>query len=150
MSLFAALAATGVAAGGTSEPKLFTGSFEQGGTISLQLHRGNEKKVRYISIDRMSGRCEDGSGAQLSFSIEGGTPVLSDRSFAVRSKDGKGGKAIVRGRFSRGFKRVKGSARIYGRIHFTDGQTRKCDSGRQKYLGKVSVGLRAGSETRNG
>jgi hypothetical protein len=134
LAVLAVLAAAGVAVAGQAAPKPYSAKFEDGGMISFQLERGNDKRVGNIYIDGMMGSCDDGESGLLRFAIDGTTPVLPDRSFAVRSKDGEGGKAIVRGKFSRRFKTAKGSARIYGKIHFTDGQTRRCDSGKQKYL----------------
>ena len=132
-TVFAALMAAGVAVAGHSELKAFSAKFEQGGSISFQLDK-REWKVRDIYIDRMHPDC-DAKNARLSYRIRGSTPVLDDRSFAVRSKDGDGGEAVVRGRFSRRFKRAEGTARVYGTF-LIGGSALECDSGKQKYVAK--------------
>ncbi len=139
LTVLAALAAACVAMAGNTEPKYFAGEFDSepgSGSISFQLDRGKKPKVHDIAIDRIYADCADGSTAGLRYTIDGNTPVLDDRSFAVRSVDGEGGKAIVRGKFSRKFKSAKGTAHVYGKFDF-NGTVRKCDSGKQSYVAKV-------------
>jgi len=108
---------------------------EPDGTIELVLDQGNKRKVHDIAITDMKANC-GGNAAELNFDIYGNTKVLDDRSFAVRSEDIQNpkAKAVVRGRFSRSFKRVKGSARLYGKFNLggADGRT-KCETGKQKF-----------------
>ena len=126
--------ATGLAAAETGSNRSYAGEFDRSGSISLELKRGADKKVQNVYIEGLMGSCDDGQSAMLRFEIDGGTRVLPDRSFAVRAKDeADGGKAIVRGQFSRRFKEVQGTARIYGSIRFKDGERRRCDSGQQEY-----------------
>jgi hypothetical protein len=137
----AALAAAGPALGGDPVSKPFSATLEldgaPGGTIEFVLDEGKKRKVHSISITAMVANCEDNRG-ELDFDIYGHTKVLDDRSFAVRSKDASGkGKAIVRGKFSRKFKRSTGSARVYGKFLFQDGWS-KCESGKQKFVATVS------------
>jgi hypothetical protein len=76
---------------------------------------------------------------ELDYSIKGNTSVLDDRSFAVRSEDGEGAKAIVRGQFTRRFKTAKGSARLHGKFPVGAGGARtKCETGKQKFKATVT------------
>jgi hypothetical protein len=63
---------------------------------------------------------------------------LPNRSFAVASEDGNGAQAIVQGRFSRKFTRAKGSARLHGKFNLDGAGRTKCDSGKQKFVAKVT------------
>ena len=139
----AALAAASPALGGDPEPSTYSSStysssFGFGGTISFQREKANHnQRVHDIEINAIGADCE-GRAGELNYTILGTTKVLDDRSFAVRSKDASGkGKAIVRGEFSRKFKRAKGSARVYGKFLFQDGWS-KCESGKQKFVATVS------------
>ncbi|HYH61309.1 MAG TPA: hypothetical protein VD766_05545 [Solirubrobacterales bacterium] len=132
LALLCALAAAASAAGRGNALSSYTGSFEAGGQVSLRLSPGGGN-VSHISIDGITAECRRGS-ATLDYNIDGGTPVLEDRSFAVRSRDGKA-KAFVKGRFSSDYESVKGAARVHGKIFA--GKPR-CDSERQKFKGKVS------------
>ena len=137
LTALAALAAAGPAVGGDPVPVSYSAEFEYGGGISFDRVKENPK-VSDIEIEDMLADCE-GAAAELRITISGKTPVLSDRSFAVFSKDRGRGKAIVKGRFSRSFKRAKGSARMYGsyRLVGGDGWT-KCESGKQKFVARIS------------
>jgi hypothetical protein len=134
----AALAAAGPAVGGDPIPVSYSAEFEYTGGISFDRVKENPK-VSNIEIEDMLADCE-GAAAELDFSIYGKTPVLSDRSFAVFSKDPEGrGKAIVKGRFSPSFKRAKGSARLYGSYRLVGGEGwTKCESGKQKFVARIS------------
>jgi hypothetical protein len=134
LTALAALVAAGPALGGNGE-RSYAAEFEQGGSIMFRLERGDDPRVRDIYIDGMAGQCEEGNSVLLGFSISGSTPVLSDRTFAVRSKDAYRGKAVVRGRFSRNFRRAKGRARVYGRFLIGD-TTFNCDSGKQRFVAR--------------
>ncbi len=127
-----ALGAAGPAMGGGGEPQAFKGSFTGAGEISFRLERASSRTVDRITITGISAECRSGS-AELDYAIHGETSVLHDRTFAVRSEDGTGGKALVKGRFSRRFKRAKGTARVYGK--FFDGSAR-CDSEKQKFAAR--------------
>ncbi|MDQ2675804.1 MAG: hypothetical protein M3Y34_03265 [Actinomycetota bacterium] len=132
-----ALGAAGQAAAGNPAPASFSAPFESGGKISFELVRGQgERKVRAIEITDMAADCE-GRAGEIDFTIFGSTPVLGDRSFAVRSEDATGGKAVVKGRFSRRFKRAAGIARLRGKFDVQDGRAR-CASGRQRFEAKAS------------
>jgi hypothetical protein len=138
LTALAALAAAGPALGGDPVPVSYFAEFEYGGEISFDLVNENPK-VRDIEIEDISAACE-GEAAELDFIIFGKTPVLPDRSFAVFSKDPEGrGKAIVKGRFSRSFKRAEGSARMYGSYRLIGGEGwTKCESGKQKFVARIS------------
>ena len=130
LCLLVTLGAAGSAGATGDKPATFTGGFDSGGEVSFRLSGGSgDRAVDQISITGIAAECRRGS-ATLDFEIFGETPVNEDRSFAVRSLDGTGGKAKVRGQFSRKFKRVKGSVRVHGKF-FDD--TARCDSGRQKF-----------------
>jgi len=131
LGLLVALATAGSTAGAADRPTEFLGSFESGGEVSLRLSGGANKAVDRISIHAIAANCHPGS-ATLDFNIHGDTPVLDDRSFAVRSEDGTGGKAFVKGRFSRKYKRVKGAVRVHGK--FFD-KAARCDSEKQRFHG---------------
>ena len=113
---------------------------EPDGTIEFVLDEGNKRKVHDIAITDMKANCEN-NAAELDFDIYGNTKVLDDRSFAVRSEDvhNPKAKAVVRGRFSRGFKRAEGSARLYGKFSLggADGRT-ECETGKQKFKATVT------------
>jgi hypothetical protein len=134
LTVLAALVAAVPAVGGNGERR-YAAEFEQGGSITFRLERGDNPRVRDIDIDRIYAACDGGKTAGLQFAIAGSTPVLADRSFAVRSKDGQGGKAVVRGRFSRNFRRAKGRARVYGKFLIGD-TTFNCDSGKQRFVAR--------------
>jgi hypothetical protein len=127
-----ALATASSAGGLEGKATKFQGSLPGGGNVSLRLGASANPNVSKISIKGIGAECRRGS-ATLDYAISGGTPLLADRSFVVRSLDGTGGKAKVKGRFSRKFKRVEGKVRVHGR--FFDGKAR-CDSGKQKYVGR--------------
>ena len=134
MTVLAALVAAGPAVGGNGE-RSYAAEFEQGGSITFRLERGDNPRVRDIDIDRIYAACDGGATAGLQFAVSGSTPVLPDRTFAVRSKDDYRGRAVVRGRFSRNFRRAKGRARVYGK--FLIGGTKfSCDSGKQSFVAK--------------
>ena len=134
----AGLAAVGAANAGPPAHTPFDASFERGGTISFELvEKPTRKRVRAIEIHEMAATCEE-RAAKLDFIISGGTPVFDDRSFAVRSQDETGkGNAVVRGRFSRAFTRVRGSARLYGKFVLENDRS-KCNTRRQDFVAKVS------------
>ncbi len=130
-----ALATAGIALGeGPHKAQPYKASFEQGGTISFQRHGGRAPTVDEIMIKDISVKCDPGSG-YLDFEIYGDTPVLDDRSFAVRSRDRTGGKAKVSGRFNRRYTWAKGAARVYGKFQ-SGNTTAACDSGKQKFTAR--------------
>jgi hypothetical protein len=132
MTLVAALVAAGPAVAEEATPTGFSAPFANGGTIAFELvEKRRLSKVREIELKDVAANCE-GNAGQLSFSIYGATPVLADRSFAVRSESEGGGKAVVRGRFSRRFTRAKGRARLHGRFEFQEGWS-SCESGKQRF-----------------
>ena len=135
IAVLAALAGpgtAGLAVGEDPPPLRFAASFESGGTIGFELaQRDGDRKVRAIQIIDMAADCE-GRAGEIDFRIYGSTPVLGDRSFAVRSEDDSGGKALVRGKFSRRFGRAEGVARLRGRFNVQDGRAR-CTSGKQPF-----------------
>src|SRR5688572_30247536 len=137
--MLAALAAAGPALGGDPEPVQYSGELEDGGTISFERVQGTRsQKVRNIEIRDISARCE-GDKARIDFTIFNKTPVLDNRRFAVFSRDSDGrGKAVLSGRFSRSFRRVKGTARVYGsyRLEGGDGWI-KCDSREQEFVATI-------------
>ena len=136
--VLAALAAAGPALGGDPVSTSFSARFELGGTIEFVLDEGKKRKVHGIAITDMRANC-GGKNAELDFSIYGNTKVLDDRSFAVRSEDGEGAKAIVRGHFTPKFKSAKGSARLHGKFDLGSGEGRsKCESGKQKFKATVT------------
>ncbi len=132
LAMLCALTAVSSATGVGDVPKSYTATFDRGGEVSFRLSPADDK-VGHISIDGISAKCRLGS-ASLVFDISGTTPVLDDRSFAVRSRDGKA-KAFVKGRFSSDYASVKGAARVHGKIF--KGKPR-CDSEKQKFKGQVS------------
>jgi hypothetical protein len=139
----AALAAAGPALGGDPVSKQFSANLKldgtPGGTIEFVLDDGEKRKVHSISITAIVANCEDNRG-ELNFDIYGHTKVLDDRSFAVRSADidNPKAKAVVRGQFSRKFKRAKGSARLYGKFNLGGGGLTDCESRKQKFKATVS------------
>ena len=136
MTLLAAFAAAGLAVGGNTAPTSFSAPFELGGTIGFELvEKQRLSKVREIELEGLAADCER-RAAELTFSIYGATPVLADRSFAVRSETKGGSKAVVRGRFTRRFARAKGTARLHGRFKLQDGWSR-CESGKQKFKAEI-------------
>lgn len=145
MTALAALAAAGPALGGDPVSTPFSAQFEfdnepeePDGTIEFVLGSGRKRKVHDIVITDMKANC-GGRAAELDFNIYGNTKVLDDRSFAVRSEDGDGAKAIVRGQFFRKFKRAKGSTRLHGKFLLEGDQSRtKCETGKQKFRAKMS------------
>ncbi len=145
----AALAAAGPALGGDPVSTSFSARFELGGTIEFVLTEDKKRKVHSIAITDIMANC-GGNAAALDFDIYGNTKVLDDRSFAVRSEDGEGAKAIVRGHFSRKFKRAKGSARLHGKFDLGTGEGRtQCESGKQKFKATVPASLRGNLATKN-
>ena len=137
-TVFVALAAAGPAAGGDPAKTRYSADFKYGdGTISFVRREANRPKVARIRIKGMLADCE-GSNVAVSYRIFGKTRVLSDRSFAVRSEDGEGGKAVVRGEFSRGARRVNGTARVHGLIKLSDGSRVSCESGKQAFKATIS------------
>lgn len=132
--LAAALAAATPAMGGGGEPKTYAGPIEQGGEISFRLS-GAGRKVDQIAISEIVADCRGGTG-KLVFKIHGDTPVVEGRKFGVRSEDGSGGKALVRGKFSRNYKRAIGVVRVYGKFSFAPGGSGSCDSGKQRFVAK--------------
>ncbi len=147
MTTLAAFAAASPALGGPATPIPFAAPLEEMckpedpcGAISFQLDKKprDERKVHDIEITDMAAACEGRKG-RLKFSIFGYTKVLDDRSFAVRSEDGEGAKAVVRGQFSRKFRRAKGTVRLWGMFDLDDGAGRsKCESGKQKFTATIS------------
>jgi len=140
--VLAALAAAGPALAGDPVSTRFSGQLELGGepsgTIGFVLDEDKKRKVHSIAITDMRANC-GGNAAELDFDIYGNTKVLDDRKFAVRSEDGEGAKAIVRGRFSRKFKRAKGTARLHGKFDLgTGGGRTKCETGKQKFKATVT------------
>jgi hypothetical protein len=138
----AALAAAGAAQGGEPVSTSYSAQLElggePGGTIEFVLDEGKNRKVHDIAITDMRANCE-GNAAELDFHIYGNTKVLDNRSFAVRSEDGEGAKAIVRGRFSRKFKSAKGTARLHGKFKLVGAEGRtKCESGKQTFKATVT------------
>jgi len=131
----AVLAAAGPAVGGGTEPTVYAGPFEAGGKISFRLAHSNDPRVDQIKIEGITAQCRGGSGS-LDFEIYGSTPVLADRSFAVRSEDGTGGRAVVKGRFSRQFKRAVGTARVFGRFRFPGAGSTRCNSEKQSFVAR--------------
>ena len=123
-----ALAGAGFAVAGQG-PRTFDGDLKKGGVVSFRLSGHDGKAVDDISIDGIAADCRPGS-ATLDYVIFGDTPVNDDRTFAVRSEDGTGGKALVKGRFSRKFRRVEGVVRVYGKFF---GDSTRCDTGKQKF-----------------
>jgi hypothetical protein len=137
--VLAALAAAGPALGGDPVSTQYSAAFEYGGTISFVRDKGNHNQnVHDIQIEAISANC-GGRAGELNYSILGNTKILDDRSFAVRSEDGDGGKAIVRGQFTRRFKTTKGTARLHGKFQLagTEGPT-KCETGKQKFKATIS------------
>lgn len=136
LTVLAALAAAGPAVGGD---RAYSANFENGGTISFELNQGNRPRVHDISIKGITATCEEGRNGYFIFDIYGWTPVLADRSFAVRSEseDGKA-KAVVRGKFSRSFKRAEGTARVHGKLQDPELGWVRCDSDKQKFVAKLS------------
>jgi hypothetical protein len=143
LTTLAAFAAASPALGGNPVSTSFSGSFpdfekQPGGTIEFVLDKGKKDKVHDISITDMAASCA-GRAAALDFNIYGNTKVYGDRSFAVRSEDGLGAKAIVRGEFSRRFSRAEGTARLNGKFDIDNGAGRtSCESGKQKFKATVS------------
>lgn len=138
MTTLAAFAAASPALGEEPVSTSFSASFDLGGTIEFILDNGKKDEVHDISIENLAARCR-GRAAELDFNIFGSTKVYGDRSFAVRSEDGEGAKAVVRGQFSRKFNRVKGSARLHGKFDTDDGPDRSsCESGKQKFKATIS------------
>ena len=133
--MLCALVAAGPASGGGSEPQTFSGAFATGGKVSFRLDRGSAPRVDQIMIEGITAACRGGTG-KLDFEIYGSTPLLPDRSFLVRSEDGSGGKALVKGRFSRRFKRAVGVARVSGRFSFGAAGSAPCDSGKQAFVAR--------------
>ena len=134
--MLAALAAAGPVLGGDPEPVPYSGELEDGGTISFTVVNKNPK-VRDIDIEDIYARCER-SKALLSFFIFGKTPVLDNRRFAVFSRDPEGrGKAIVEGRFSKSFRRAKGTARLYGSYRLEGEGWQKCETGKQEFVATI-------------
>jgi len=127
LALLFALAVAGSAAGTGDKPTTYTGAFQAGGQVSLRLSAARDE-VDQIAIDGITAECRVGS-ATLIYEISGKTPVNDDRSFAVRSKDGKA-KAFVKGKFSADYGTAKGAVRVHGKIF--PGKPR-CDSERQKF-----------------
>ena len=109
-------------------------------TIEFVLDQDDKRKVHDIAIADMVANCED-NRAELDFDIYGNTKVLDDRSFAVRSEDVQNpkAKAVVRGQFSRKFKRVRGTARLYGKFKLggDEGLT-QCETDKQKFKATVT------------
>jgi hypothetical protein len=129
------LAAASPTVGGAGEAQTYSGEFAAGGQVFFRLNPGDAPKVDRIMIDGITAVCRGGTGS-LRFQIHGSTPVLSDRSFRVRSEDGSGGKALVKGRFTRRFTRAKGVARVYGSFRFEPNGSARCDSGRQAFVAR--------------
>ena len=134
-TLACAFATAGIALGVDGEQHTYTDTLETGGTVSMRLTDEGRPKVDQIKIEEISAVCSGGTGA-LDFRIYGRTPVLENRSFVVRSEDGTGGKALVRGRFSRTYKRVTGIVRVYGMFHFGQDGSASCDSEKQIFLAR--------------
>lgn len=150
-----ALAAAGPALGGNPPSTSFSAQLEfddrpeePDGTIEFVLDEGNKRKVHDIAITDMKANC-GGNAGELDFHIYGNTKVLDNRSFAVRSEDGEGAKAIVRGRFSRKFKSAKGTVRLHGKFPVgAGGERTKCETGKQEFKATVtgSTAARGGND----
>jgi hypothetical protein len=141
LTTLAAFAAAGPVLGGDRVSTSFSAGFELGeppGTLEFVLVERKKRKVQDISVTDMAADC-GGRYAKLDYQIFGNTKVLDNRSFAVRSEDGRGAKAVVRGHFSRKFKRARGTVRLHGKFDIDDGAGRsRCESGKQKFKATVS------------
>lgn len=116
----------------------YKGELDGGGAVSLRLNAKGDPVVDKIFMTSIAVRCDEGSGSVPYFAVQGSTPLSAKRDFSVRSEDGSGGKARVKGKFSRKYDRVKGFVRVHGT--FTDrtsGTTvTNCDSGKVPYTAR--------------
>lgn len=107
-----ALAATGNAA-----PRTFKGHFKNAGGAKIEIKaRGRDGEIRRVmrvNYFNLPGSCTVTGAAQLSGSwiFTGGIAVNDERRFRVRNNNGEDPPSSVRfrGRFSKNFKRVRGS-----------------------------------------
>ncbi len=129
-----ALAAAGSALGGGTEPRTYLGEFERGGQVSFRLS-ANSNRVDEFLIEDITADCQGGTG-KLDFEIYGHTPRLPNRTFEVRSEDLTGGKALIKGKFSRSYRRATGVVRVWGRFRFPAQGSTRCDSGKQAYVAR--------------
>lgn len=133
--LAAALAAAAPAMGGRGDSLRYAGPIERGGEISFRLNGARNRKVDQIEISEIVADCRGGTGT-LKFEIFGDTPVVKGRKFSVRSEDGSGGEAFVRGKFSRNLKRAMGVVRVYGKFSFGPNGSGRCESGKQTFVAR--------------
>lgn len=119
------------------QTKRYKGELEGGGSISLRLNAKGDPVVDKVFMSRVPVACNEGQATIGYYEVRGSTPLLTRRKFSVRANDGTGGKAFVKGKFSRKFKRVSGRARLYGKYAAGGGAVvTECDSGKVPYTAR--------------